>query len=528
MAQKPPGLIYGVDDLPPWSALVLLSVQHVFLMSSTLVLPVVLITEIGGSFGQVQAVVALTMMACGIGTILQAIRWRGVGSGYLCPNLCGPNFFAVSLSAAWLGGLPLMRGMTIVAGLVEMVFARFIHRLEFLFPTEITGLVVLMVGIGLVPVGASKFLHIDYAGEPIELISLLVAGATLLVMVMLNVWGNKLRLYGVLIGLVVGYALSAAADLMPAGQFKRVMEAPWIGLPLLDGAFDIDFRWSLLPVFIIVSICGALKSYGNLVMCEKVNDAQWTKPDIKRVGSGLMADGIAVTTSGLIGGVASDTSSSNVSFSGASGATSKWIGVGAGVLFILLGFSPKLSAMLSIMPAPVIGAIIVFVTCFMIMSGLQIILTSKPDYTADFRHRRRALLRFESRYPAEPLLAADTLAAAPVRIVPDFGHGHRRPPQSTASDRRGAARAVAKGAFDRSDVIVPPPHGREAPGCHSALRKPMIRPIDKVLGQGIGVLNAFRRQRRRLPVSPHQLPARGTPTDPYQTLVVYGITRPLE
>jgi xanthine permease XanP len=379
MAQKPAGLIYGVDDLPPWSTLSLLAIQHIFLMSSTLVLPIVLVSEIGGDFGQVQAVVALTMMACGIGTILQAMRWRGIGSGYLCPNLCGPNFFAASMAAAWLGGLPLMRGMTIVAGLVEMVFARFVHRLAFLFPTEITGLVVLMVGIGLVPVGASKFLHIDYSGEPIQLASFLVAGATLLVMVALNVWGNKLRLYSVLIGLAVGYTLSAIADLLPSGQFSRVVEAPWIGLPSLTGAWDIDFRWSLLPVFVIVSICGALKSFGNLVMCEKVNDDQWTKPDTKRIGDGLMADGITVTVSGLLGGVASDTSSSNVSFSGASGATSKWIGVAAGALFILLGLSPKLSALLSIMPAPVIGAIVVFVVCFMMMSGLQIILTSKPD-----------------------------------------------------------------------------------------------------------------------------------------------------
>jgi NCS2 family nucleobase:cation symporter-2 len=48
-------------------------------------------------------------------------------------------------------------------------------------------------------------------------------------------------------------------------------------------------------------------------------------------------------------------------------------------LFIILGFSPKLSALLSIMPAPVIGAIVVFVVCFMMISGLQIILTAKPD-----------------------------------------------------------------------------------------------------------------------------------------------------
>jgi NCS2 family nucleobase:cation symporter-2 len=86
----------------------------------------------------------------------------------------------------------------------------------------------------------------------------------------------------------------------------------------------------------------------------------------------------------VLGGVASDTSSSNVSLASASGATSRYIGYAAGGLFILLGFSPKLGALLSIMPAPVQGAIVVFVTCFMVMSGLQIILTSKPDTRTTF------------------------------------------------------------------------------------------------------------------------------------------------
>jgi xanthine permease XanP len=215
----------------------------------------------------------LTMIACGIGTILQAMRWRGIGSGFLCPNLCGPNFFAASVGAAWLGGLPLMRGMTIVAGVVELVFARLVHRLAFLFPTEITGLVVFMVGISLIPVGTSKFLHIDYSGEPIQPISLLAAGATLLVMVSLTIWGGvKLRLYSVLIGMGLGYTLSAVAGLLPADRLERLAGAPWIGVPMLEHMFDVTFRWSLVPAFVIVSICGALKSFGNLIMCEKVND----------------------------------------------------------------------------------------------------------------------------------------------------------------------------------------------------------------------------------------------------------------
>ncbi len=385
MATKPASLIYGVDDSVPPGVLALLAVQHIFLMSSSIVLPIVLVNEIGGSFMDVRAVVALTMIACGIGTILQALRLPGLGSGFLCPNLCGPNFFAASMTAAWLGGIPLMRGMTIFAGLVEIVFARFVHRLAFLFPAEVTGLVVFMVGVGLIPVGVSRFLHIDFSGEPIDNASLMVAVATLFIMIALNVWGGKqIKLYALLIGMAAGYVLSAATGQLTMEVFAEVSRAPWFGVPQLDSMFELSFDWSLAPLFIIVSICGALKSYGNLVLCEKVNDEDWKEPDMPRIGRGLTADGLCVTLSGVLGGLPSDTSASNVTFSAASGATARVIGFAAGGLFAVLGFSPKLSALLSIMPAPVSGAILVFVVCFMMISGLAIMLANKPDTRKTF------------------------------------------------------------------------------------------------------------------------------------------------
>jgi NCS2 family nucleobase:cation symporter-2 len=375
MAKKPANLIYGLDDQPPFLTLLLLGIQHIFLMSSTLVLPVVLVSEIGGTFTQISSVVALTMIACGLGTIVQAMRWGIIGSGYVCPNLCGPNFFLASMDAAWIGGLPLMRGMTIVAGIVEALFSRFVHKIKFLFPPEITGLVVLMVAMGLIPLGVSKFVGINYPGEPIQALNVLVALLTLLVMIGVNVWGRgKIKLYSVLFGMVAGYLLSYFTGLISPEQFQQVIKSPYLANPFLVSAFAVTFNWALLPVFLIVSITGALKSFGNLIMCEKVNDDEWKEPDMKRISNGLTADSICVTVSGLLGGVASDTSASNVALSSASGATSRVIGYMAGLLFIVLAFSPKVSGLLSVMPMPVMGAILIFVTSFMIVSGIQIMI----------------------------------------------------------------------------------------------------------------------------------------------------------
>jgi len=385
MASKPRDLIYGLDDRPPLADLLLLGCQHIFLMSSTLVLPIVLVTEIGGTFDEVRSVIALTMIPCGIGTIVQSLRCRFIGSGFVCPNLCGPNFFTASMEAAWMGGLPLLRGMTIVAGLAEAVFARFVQRLAFLFPPEITGLVVLMVAQGLITLGVSKFLGITFEGEPIQGNSVLIASASLLIMIGVNIWGRgNLRLYSVFLGFFAGYLLSVALGVLPMSRLAEVLSAPWVALPFLENSFELAFDWSLVPIFIIVSITGALKSFGNLIMCEKVNYEGWQAPDMRRISNGLVADSVAVTASGLLGGMASDTSASNVALTKASGATSRRIAYVAGGLFIVLAFMPKVSGLLSAMPSPVMGAILIYVSSFMIVSGMQIILGSGMDTRKTF------------------------------------------------------------------------------------------------------------------------------------------------
>ncbi len=378
MAKAPPGTIYGVDDRPPFFVTILLGLQHIFTMSSMLVLPVVIVQEIGGSFPEVNSVVSFSMIAAGFGTILQSLKKGPVGSGYLCPNLCGPSYMAVSLEAGWLGGLPLMHGMIMISGLTEMAFAQIIPKLRKLFPPEITGLVVLMVGVALIPLGVSKFLGIEYAGDIIEPEKLLIACITLGTMIGLNIWGRgKIRLYGVLIGIVAGYFLSFLAGYIGSAEIKQVSETPLFSLPGKGvSMFRYSFDLSLLMPFILISIIQCLKSFGNIITCQKLGDADWKEPDLKNVGKGLMASGISVFTCGFLGGVATDTSASNVGLSAATGATSRVIAWSAGLIFIFLGFLPKIAAIFTIMPLPVMGAIVVFVTSYMLISGMQIILAN--------------------------------------------------------------------------------------------------------------------------------------------------------
>ncbi|MEW5734057.1 MAG: solute carrier family 23 protein [Thermodesulfobacteriota bacterium] len=381
MDQKPETLIYGREDRPPLRDMLLLGLQHIFLMSSTLVLPVVLVNNIGGDSDEVEAVVCLTMIAAGLGTIVQSLRLGPLGSGYLVPNLAGPSFFGVSMRAAWMGGLPLMHGMILVAGVFEALFSRVVHRVRFLFPANVTGLVVLMVAVGLIPVGTCKFLGVENQGDLIKPANLAVAFLTLGCMVGINVWSrSRIRLYSVLVGMVSGYAASFAFGLLSLSDFLQVAAEKWVSLPMLSGvSFHWAFSWELVLPFCIVSLCVSLKAFGNLITAQRINDPDWSEPEMKSIGNGLLADSVSVLAAGLLGGMATDTSASNVGLSLATRATSRRIAWACGGLFIFLGFFPKLGALFSIMPPPVMGSILIFVTSYMVLSGFQIILSSKPD-----------------------------------------------------------------------------------------------------------------------------------------------------
>lgn len=206
MAKKPANLVYGVDDNPPLGITLLQGLQHVFIMTVYFIFPVIVIHAVGGSDEQAATMIKMSMIAMGITPILQALRKGPIGSGYLVPSGNGPAYLSASLLAAKSGGLSLVCGMTIIGGVFEALFSRLVGRLRALFPPEVAGLVVTMVGIELIPLGVERFLGLGHAGAGISRNDFLVALITYICMVSLNTWGKgKLRLYPILIGMGVGY-----------------------------------------------------------------------------------------------------------------------------------------------------------------------------------------------------------------------------------------------------------------------------------------------------------------------------------
>jgi len=77
--------------------------------------------------------------------------------------------------------------------------------------------------------------------------------------------------------------------------------------------WSVDF--TVLAPFLIGAICASLKSIGDLTTCQKINDANWKRPDMKNISNGIFAESIKTMSSGILGGLAYTTSSSNIGLS---------------------------------------------------------------------------------------------------------------------------------------------------------------------------------------------------------------------
>lgn len=379
---RPQNLIYAVDERPPWSAALLLGLQHAALATSGFVIARMVAGAAGVAPHEAVAFVTVTALACGVTTILVSLSSRYVGSGYFCAAVSGPAFFVAACLAAKTGGLALVCGMTLMAGLCQIFLARALPRLRDLFPPEVVGLVALMVGYSALRFAVPLFLGhspADLAAAqhpanvPVHGRAVLVAAVTLAAMIGPIVWlGGRWRLYSILFGVAVGCLLAALLGLLDRDHLQPLADAPWVALPPV-GSFGWSFDASMVLPFLVAVICSTLKGVSDLTVCQMVNDSKWERVAIGPVSGGVAGIGVGNVIVGLTGGLGFATSSGNIGLSVLSGATSRILAFVMGGLLIAFAFLPKFAALFICLPTPVLGACLVLATVFMIVAGLQIL-----------------------------------------------------------------------------------------------------------------------------------------------------------
>jgi xanthine permease XanP len=385
MPRTPPDIVYDVDDLPPAPTLVTLGLQHVFVIAISLILPVLIAREVGLSDKEAAYFVSMSMLASGIGTCLQAWKYKGlIGSGFLCPCVCGPAYLSASVLAVKNGGLSLLFGMTALTGVFQVGLSRVIGRLRVLFPVEVTGVVVIMVGISIIPFTIPLFLSVGTTDPVVARNEILVAIVTFGIILSFTIWGKGLgRLFPALIGIVSGYILSAALGIIDISTYQAFDFAPLFAVPDLS-YFGVSFSPALLIPFVVATICSSFKNVGDISICQKAGDLDWKRPEFSSISNGILSDGITTTVGGLLGGVGQSSSSSNIGLALATRAISRYIAFAAGGILIFLAFFPKIATVFLVMPPPVMGAALVYMGSFMIVAGFGILTSRMMDARKTF------------------------------------------------------------------------------------------------------------------------------------------------
>lgn len=377
-AKKPSSLIYNADDRPSLMIALSNGAQHVGLISINLVYPLLICRAVGAPIPMVANLLSIGMVVLSVGTLIQVLRLGPIGSGYMLPSTFTASYFAPGLLAARIGGLPLVFGMTIFAGALEAIVAPMLNRLRKFLPVEVSGLVIFMLGIAAGLAGLRTLL--GPTATPVSSAEWLVAATTLGAMTALNIWGKGLaRMLCALIGIIGGYAVALAVGLLDPALWSLVDQADWLGIPNL-GHVTWSFNATLVAPFAIASLAASMKAAGTLTICEKTNDSTWVRPDMRSITRGVLSDGLATMIAGIAGtpgGV--NTSTPSAGIASAIGVASRNVAVVTAAIFLALGFCPKLTAVLAIMPRAVVVAALMYAVTFVIINGLQVMMSRMLD-----------------------------------------------------------------------------------------------------------------------------------------------------
>lgn len=381
--RRPENILYGVDERPPLAVTIMSAAQQTAVTAAISIATLqVVLDAAGADFDTRVGALQVAMLALGIATVFQCGRFGPIGSGYLVPAVFATSYLPGEIAAAHSGGLPLVFGMTAFAGALTVGLAYAVPRLRPFFPTEITGFVVFSIGLGMGTIGLRGFGTGHGAAATLEPLAAALGAAVILVMVALTVWSRKnLRAYSAVIGIVAGYALAAAGGMLDLESWDPNVSV--IDLPQAFG-FWPGFDPMLVVPFAVGAIACALRSVGDFSTSQKLNDARWIRPDMASIEGGLAGSGLANLVAGLMGTIASNTASSGVGLSGTTGITSRRVGYAMGAMLAGLSFLPWLAEVLALMPRPVIGAVLIFTGCMVIVNGLQIMASRLFDARKTF------------------------------------------------------------------------------------------------------------------------------------------------
>ncbi len=353
-----------------------LGIQHVLAMyAGAVIVPLIIGGALGLTAEQLTYLVSIDIMTSGLATILQVWRTKYFGIGL--PIVLGCTFTAVGPIIA-IGnqyGISSIYGAILVSGIFVVIIGKYFGKLVRFFPPVVTGSVVTIIGITLVPVAMNNMAGGQGSPDFGSMSNIALAFGTLLFIILLFRFSKGfIRSISILIGLIAG---TIVAYFMGKVDFSAVGEASWLHMPQ-PFYFGLP-TFEITPIFImiLVALVSLVESSGVYFalgdICEK-------KIEEKDLVNGYRAEGLASIFGAIFNSFPYTTYSQNVGLIQISGVRSNNVIYTAAAMLILLGFVPKIGAITTVIPEPVLGGAMIAMFGMVVASGIKML--SKVEFAS--------------------------------------------------------------------------------------------------------------------------------------------------
>jgi xanthine permease len=362
------GILYKIDDKPPMNISILLAFQHIMAAFGGIVaVPLIVGGALGLPGADIAFLVSAAIFAAGVATFIQA---KGIGPvGARVPCVMGTDFTFVgpSIAVGAAFGLPGLFGATIMGSFIEIVLSRFIKPLRKFFPPIVTGTVVMLIGLTLLPVAidwsAGGFGAKDYG----SIRNVSIAFSVMLVITLLNRYGKGLfSSASVIIGLIFGYIICFPLGML---DFSAITSASWMAFPS-PFKYGITFKLAGFTAFAIAYLVTTVETVGCLMAVGEASGKELTSKDLSR---GILADGVGSLIAGCVNAGPNTSFSQNVGLIPITRVASRSVVAISGIILMILGIFPKFGALVSIMPNPVLGGAGIIMFGMVVSAGIKTI-----------------------------------------------------------------------------------------------------------------------------------------------------------
>ena len=346
-----------------------LSIQHLLAMyAGAILVPLIVGNGIGLNSEQLTYLVSIDILMCGAATILQVVKNRFFGIGL--PIVLGCTFTAVGpmLEIGAQYGVSSIYGSILVSGLFVILISRFFGKLANFFPPIVTGTVVTIIGITLIPVAVNNMGGGEDAADFGSLSNIALSFGTLAFIILVYRFSKGfIRSIAILLGLLAGTIVAA---FMGQVDFTAVHEASVFHMiqPFYFGTPTFD--WPAILTMILVAMVSLVESTGVYFALSDITETKLTKADLTR---GYRAEGLAIVLGGIFNAFPYTAFSQNVGLMQMTGVKSKKVILIMGMMLITLGFVPKMAALTTIIPTAVLGGAMVAMFGMVVSQGIKML-----------------------------------------------------------------------------------------------------------------------------------------------------------